>query len=240
MRTAEAIERNGVGIPGASVENTIPWRGKAEAERGVAMRKLIRAIIIVVGIVVLIVVAVGTYAVLNLNGIIQKQRGLILAKASDAAGRKVDVQDIHASLGWGVVADLRGVTVADDPAFSQTPFVQAADVYARVALLPLLSHRVEIKQIALKQPVVHIIRNQRGILNVSSIGKKSSTGETVVPPPSAAPPTAGTAPLKGVPLTRRSPKLGKTRVRERLARCRFRALPSRTPLSFTRTRAPRR
>ena len=86
MRTAEAIERNGVGIPAASVENTIPWRGKAEAERGVAMRKLIRAIIIVVGIVVLIVVAVGTYAVLNLNGIIQKQRGLILAKASDAVG----------------------------------------------------------------------------------------------------------------------------------------------------------
>ena len=105
-----------------------------------------------------------------------------------------------------MVADLRGVTVADDPAFSQTPFVQAADVYARVALLPLLSHRVEIKQIALKQPVVHIIRNQRGILNVSSIGKKSSTGETVVPPPSAAPPTAGTAPLKGVPLTQAQPE----------------------------------
>ena len=29
----------------------------------------------------------------------------------------------------GVIADLRGVTVADDPNFSQTPFVQAADVY---------------------------------------------------------------------------------------------------------------
>ena len=169
------------------------------------MRKLIRAAIVVVGVIVVVVVAVVIYAVLNLNGIIQKQRGLILTKASDAVGRKVDVQDIHASLGWGVIADLRGVTIADDPSFSQTPFVQAADVYARVALMPLLSHRVEVKQISLKQPVVHIIRNQRGQLNVSSIGKKPSTGEQVTPAPATPPPAAGTAPLKGAPLTEAQP-----------------------------------
>ena len=169
------------------------------------MRKLIRAAIVVVGVIVVVVVAVVIYAVLNLNGIIQKQRGLILSKASDAVGRKVDVQDIHASLGWGVIADLRGVTIADDPSFSQTPFVQAADVYARVALMPLLSHRVDVKQISLKQPVVHIIRNQRGQLNVSSIGKKPSTGEQVTPAPATPPPAAGTAPLKGAPLTEAQP-----------------------------------
>ena len=54
------------------------------------MRKLIRTVIIVVGVIVVVVIAVGIYAVLNLNGIIQKQRGLILSKASDAVGRKVD------------------------------------------------------------------------------------------------------------------------------------------------------
>ena len=143
------------------------------------MGKLIRTAIIVISVIVAVVAAVVIYAVLNLNGIIQKQRGLILTKASDAVGRKVDVQDIHASLGWGVIADLRGVTIADDPNFSQTPFVQAADVYARVALMPLLSHRVDVEQVSLKQPVVHIIRNQRGQLNVSSIGKsKPATGES--------------------------------------------------------------
>jgi uncharacterized protein involved in outer membrane biogenesis len=170
------------------------------------MRKLIRTAIIVVGAIVVVVVAVVIYAVLNLNGIIQKQRGLILTKASDAVGRKVDVQDIHASLGWGVIADLRGVTIADDPNFSQTPFVQAADVYARVALMPLLSHRVDIEQITLKQPVVHIIRNQRGQLNVSSIGKKPSAGEPGAPAPGAPPPATGMPPLKGVPLTQAQPQ----------------------------------
>lgn len=169
------------------------------------MRKLIRTVIIVVAVLVVVVIAVGIYAVLNLNGIIQNQRGLILTKASDAVGRKVDVQDIHASLGWGVIADLRGVTIADDPGFSQTPFVQAADVYARVALMPLLSHRVEIEQVSLKQPIVHIIRNQRGDLNVSTIGKKPPTGEAAALVPAAPPPT-GTAPLKSAPLTGTPPQ----------------------------------
>ena len=170
------------------------------------MGKLIRTAIIVISVIVAVVAAVVIYAVLNLNGIIQKQRGLILTKASDAVGRKVNVQDIHASLGWGVIADLRGVTIADDPSFSPTPFVQAADVYARVALMPLLSHRVEVEQVSLKQPMVHIIRNQRGQLNVSSIGKsKPATSESVAPAPAAPPPAAGT-PLKGAPLTQAGPQ----------------------------------
>src|ERR1700688_2466787 len=168
------------------------------------MGKLIRTAIIVISVIVAVVAAVVIYAVLNLNGIIQKQRGLILTKASDAVGRKVDIQDIHASLGWGVIADLRGVTIADDPSFSQAPFVQAADVYARVALMPLLSRRVEVEQILLKQPVVHIIRNQRGDLNVSTIGKTSPNGAIVAPMPSV-PSATGTAPLKGAPLTQAQP-----------------------------------
>jgi uncharacterized protein involved in outer membrane biogenesis len=164
-----------------------------------------RKLMLVLGVVVLVVIGVVVYAVLNLNRIVQSQRGLILAKASDAVGRKVDVQDIRASLGWGVIADLRGVTIADDPDFSQQPFVQAADGYARVALMPLLSHRVEVDQVSFKQPVVHIIRNQRDQLNVSTIGKKSSTGQTATPAPSA-PPATGMPPLNGAPLTATPPK----------------------------------
>ncbi|HLK87287.1 MAG TPA: AsmA-like C-terminal region-containing protein [Candidatus Binataceae bacterium] len=170
------------------------------------MHKFIRVGLIVVCILVAIVAAVGTYAVLNLNNIIQSRRELILAKASDALGRKVDVQDIHASLGWGVIADLRGLTVADDPNFSQTPFVQAADVYARVALLPLLSHRIDVEQISLKQPVVHVIRNQRGELNLSTIGRKPSEGGETARPQAAPSGAAGAQPLKSAPITQTAPQ----------------------------------
>ena len=72
--------------------------GYSGREKDAVMRKLIRTVIIVLGVIVVLVVAVGFYAVLNLNGIIQKQRGLILSKASAAVGREVEVQDIHSSL----------------------------------------------------------------------------------------------------------------------------------------------
>lgn len=167
------------------------------------MRKAILGVVIAVGVIILIVVVAGIYAVLNLNGLIQKNRALILSKASDAIGRKVDVQSIHASLGWGVVADLQGVTIADDPKFSDKPFVQAADIYARVALIPLLSHQVDVEQLSLKEPVVRIIRDRAGALNVSTIARKPATGQPAAPPPGA--PAQG-APLKGAPLTAAPPK----------------------------------
>jgi len=170
------------------------------------MRKFIRAVLIIVSILIAIVAVVGTYAVLNLNSTIQSQRGAILTKASDALGRKVDVQDIHASLGWGVIADLRGVTIADDPNFSQTPFVQASDVYARVALLPLLGHRIYVDQISLKQPVVHVIRNKRGELNLGTIGKKPSASGATNSVPASSSAGTGMAPLKNAPLAQPAPQ----------------------------------
>jgi uncharacterized protein involved in outer membrane biogenesis len=169
------------------------------------MRKPIVAALIVVGVLVVVVIGVFVYAVLNLNGLIQQNRDLILAKASDSLGRKVDVRDIHASLGWGVKADLSGVTISDDPHFSQAPFVEAADIYAKVALLPLLRREIEVDEISLKQPVVRIIRDQSGALNVSSIGKKP---QMTAPSPGAGAPTApqAQAPLATTPMNAAPPK----------------------------------
>src|ERR1700726_2813985 len=53
--------------------------------------------------------------------------------------------------------------------------------------MPLLSHRVVFEQVSLKQPVVHIIRHQRGQSNGSTIGKSStaqaaSRGQTAAGP----------------------------------------------------------
>src|SRR5271163_2193154 len=94
------------------------------------------------GLIVLILAALLAYAVLNLNSIIQGQRGYILARMSAAIGRPVTVQDIEARLGWGVSIDLSGVQVAGDPAFSQLPLLEAEDVYLKVDFLPLLFHQV--------------------------------------------------------------------------------------------------
>jgi len=150
------------------------------------MRRLLIIIGAIVGGVVLAVIAIFTYAYFNLNSIIASNRGYILARASDALGRPVEIQDIKAAVGWGVKMDVREVKVADDPSFSQLPFLQASDVYVNVELLPLLSRSLKVTKLEVKQPQLRIIRDRAGTLNVATIGAKGAPPQTTRPttPPS--------------------------------------------------------
>src|ERR1700757_5350702 len=136
------------------------------------MRKLILVIGAIVGIVVIVVAALIFYAALNLNSIIAANRDRILKIASDAVGRPVEAQEIKAHVGWGVMMDVSGVKIADDPAFSQLPFLQAGDIYLRVEFLPLLMKSVKVTSLMVDSPEVRVIRDCAGVLNVDSIGQK--------------------------------------------------------------------
>src|SRR5262249_28355530 len=116
------------------------------------------------------------YAAANLNSIIAENRGFLLQRVSVALGRKIEVAQIKAQLGWGVSADLTGVTVADDPDFSTRPFVSASIVSAKLELIPLLARQLRVSKVVLNEPEIRIIRNRQGQLNVSTIGKKSAGG----------------------------------------------------------------
>jgi uncharacterized protein involved in outer membrane biogenesis len=137
------------------------------------MRKpLIIAGSIVGGIVVAIVVIL-VYAASNLNSLIAQNRDQLLAKVSASLGRTVEVQNITAHLGWGIAADLSGVRIGDDPAFSSKPFVTASAVLAQVEVIPLLARQLRVSKIILSHPEITIIRDADGRLNVMSIGKRS-------------------------------------------------------------------
>src|SRR5580658_7057397 len=130
------------------------------------MRRALAIVGIIAGGLIIAVVAVFIVAAVNLNSIIAQQRGYLLQRASDALGRDVQVTDITASLGWGVMADLKGIKIADDPAISQEPFVEARNLYATVDLIPLLSRQLHVTEITLKDPEIRIIRGKDGRLNV--------------------------------------------------------------------------
>ena len=138
------------------------------------MRRLLTIIGAIVGVVVLAIIAIFTYAYFNLNSIIASNRSYILARASGALGRPVEVQEIKATIGWGVKMDVSGVRVADNPSFSQLPFLQANDVYVNVELLPLLSRSLKVTRLVVKQPQLRIIRGRAGTLNVATIGAKGA------------------------------------------------------------------
>lgn len=170
------------------------------------MRKSLKIVGALAGALMLIVAMAMGYAVLNLDSIIASQRGRILAAASNALGREVEVGAIAASLGWGVAINLKDVKIADDPAFSPKPFVQADNLYLKVALLPLLARRLHVIELLLVQPRVRIVRDRAGALNVGTLGKKSApaiasapasaAGLAISPGASSAAPSA-TAPAPG-------------------------------------------
>ncbi len=131
-----------------------------------------RRALIIAGAALLIVVAILGYAVLNLNRIISENKGRVLVKISEAIGRQVEVGDVKASLGWGVVLDITGLKIADAPAFSQSQIIEASEVYGEAELLALLGGHLHLRRLVFKGPQVRIVRDPGGKLNLSALGKK--------------------------------------------------------------------
>jgi AsmA protein len=105
---------------------------------------------------------------------VNKFKPTIETNISDALGRKVEVGNLSlAILSGGVSVD--NVVIADDPAFSRTPFLQAKQVTVGVALLPLIfSKRLEVSSFTVTDPQVSLLRSASGVWNFSSMGAGGS------------------------------------------------------------------
>ena len=136
------------------------------------MRRVIVIAAAIVGAIVIFAGAILFYAATNLNSIIAERRQTILDKVSTALGRQVHADDIKVTLGWGILADVTGVQVADDPDISKKPFIEASNVYTRLQLMPLLARRIEVTEVVLDKPVIRIVQTRDGTFNVSTLGRK--------------------------------------------------------------------
>jgi len=124
----------------------------------------------------LIVAAAVAYAFLNLSSIVAANRGRILRLTSDALGRQVVINEMHASVGWGVSVEITGLQVADDPTFSQLPFLTASEVSLRVKFFPLILGDARFRQLDIIQPEIRVLRNVRGELNLGTLGNAREQG----------------------------------------------------------------
>ena len=75
-----------------------------------------------------------------------------------------------------------GFTVLDDPSFGSSPFASLTSLDVGVKLMPLLSKRVEVEEITLREPVVTVIKNKAGVMNLSTIGPKGPARRTAPEP----------------------------------------------------------
>ncbi len=120
-------------------------------------------------IVVLIVIILIIPLFVNANAF----RPRLESELTDTLGRQVKVGNLSLSIYSGSVkAD--NISIADDPAYSKAPFVQARSLSVGVQMIPLIfSKSLQITDLTLDNPEINLIRSENGEKwNFSSLGNK--------------------------------------------------------------------
>jgi AsmA protein len=128
-----------------------------------------KKVLIVIGVifVVLIVIVVAVPFFIDAN----QFRPRIETQLTSALGRQVKIGNLSLKL-WRGQLGADNISIADDPAFSHDPFVQAKALDISVEIMPLIFHRdVQVQSLTLEQPQVALIRSANGTWNFSTIGQ---------------------------------------------------------------------
>ena len=141
----------------------------------------------IVGIVIaaLFVIAIALPFFINVNN----YRPQIESNLSSALGRPVKVGDLSLSILSGSV-EANQLSIADDPKFSNTSFIQAKSLKVGVELMPLIfSKQLNVTHLAIEKPQIALLRNREGIWNFSSLGNQA--GQTAKTSEKSSGPGAG-------------------------------------------------
>ncbi|MDE3109945.1 MAG: AsmA family protein [Acidobacteriota bacterium] len=147
------------------------------------MRKTLTVVGIIIAVLIVIVIILPLFV--NVN----RFKPTLEADLSQALGRKVEIGNIRlAILSGGVTVD--NVSIADDPAFSSSPFLTAKQLTAGVHIFPLIfSKQLEVESFNIGDPTVTLLRSSAGTWNFSSLGATGAKSPAADRPP-AAPPAA--------------------------------------------------
>jgi AsmA protein len=134
------------------------------------MKRIFKILAIIVAILLVIAIAIPFFVDANTF------RPKLESELSGALGREVKVGNLSLSLFSGSVkAD--DISIADDPAFSKSPFVQAKSLKVGVEIVPLIfSKTLHVTEITLNQPEISLVKSENGqTWNFSSLGNKKSS-----------------------------------------------------------------
>lgn len=139
--------------------------------------------LVIIGIVVVLLLLIIVLLPFMID--VNRFKPTLETDLSNALGRKVEIGNIGLSIIFGSV-DVDDVVIADDPAFSHAPFLQAKEVKAGVALMPLIfSRKLAVSSFTVTEPQVSILRSPSGKWNFSSLGAPGAQAKTSTPSSSA-------------------------------------------------------
>jgi AsmA protein len=156
------------------------------------MNRRLKIVGIVVAVLIVIVIAIPFF--IDANAF----RPRLESELTTALGRPAKVGNLSLSLlSGGVTAD--NISIADDPAFSKAPFVQAKSLKVGVELMPLIfSKTLNVTDLTLNQPEISLVHSQEGDKwNFSSLGNNNAAASTGQPPAPASSSNSNTASPSG-------------------------------------------
>ena len=111
------------------------------------MKRILKIIAIVVAVLIVIAIAIPFFIDANTF------RPTLESDLTTALGRQVKVGNLSLSLLSGAVS-ADDISIADDPAFSKSAFVQAKSLKVGVEMMPLIfSKQLNVTELTLNQPV---------------------------------------------------------------------------------------
>ncbi len=141
------------------------------------MKKAAIGAAIVIGVVIVILAVIPFMVDLN------KYKGTILAQVKNHINRPVDFKSISLTILSGVGAEIKGLRIADDPAFSKTDFVTLNRVKVKLAVMPLLQKKIKVREVVLDSPVISVVRNSSGVMNFKTLLVPKPEEKPKVPKP---------------------------------------------------------
>ena len=144
--------------------------------------KLLKILAIIVAALVVIAIAIPFFIDANTF------RPRLESELTDALGRAVKMGNLSLSLFSGSVS-ADDISIADDPAFNKSAFVQAKSLKVGVEIMPLLFSKIlNVTELTLNQPEISLVESEDGEKwNFSSLGGNN----TSAPKPAASSPTGG-------------------------------------------------
>jgi len=130
---------------------------------------------LLVGVLVLVVLVVGVLLTLPLLLDTLAIQGYVSQAAGQAIGRPVKFDGLSITALPLPTVKLRGLQVAEDPAFGAGPFVTVSEGRLRIRLRPLLQGRVELADLMLVEPRIHLVEDAAGRLNVATLGSAGTS-----------------------------------------------------------------
>ena len=128
-----------------------------------------RTLLIILGSIVALILLIALAIPLFLNADAFRTR--IETALTTSLGRKVTLGKLDLSVLTGnLVAE--NAAIADDPAFSTQPFLQASKVKIGIEMIPLiLSREIHVTGFAIDSPKINLLRAANGTWNYSTIGR---------------------------------------------------------------------